>query len=61
MSKMDKQIQKTLDQIKWLIVLQLQNQGVSSKEIACVLEIDPAVISRKAPRRRKNTKIESKE
>ena len=58
---MDKQIQKTLDQIKWLMVLQLQNQGVSSKEIACALEVDPAAISRRAPRRRKNVKIEGKE
>ncbi len=61
MSRMDKQIQKTLDQIKWLMVLQLQNQGVSSKEIACVLEVDPAAISRRVPRRRKNVKIEGKE
>lgn len=58
---MDKQIQKTLDQIKWLLVLQLQNQGVSSKEIACVLKVDPAIISRRVPRRRKNVKVENKE
>lgn len=56
---MDKQTQKTLDQIKWLLVLQLQSQGVASKDIAKVLDVDPAVISRKVPRRKKNNKTES--
>lgn len=55
---MDKQTQKTLDQIKWLLVLQLQSQGVASKDIAKVLDVDPAVISRKVPRRKKNSKNE---
>lgn len=53
---MDKQIEKTLEQIKWLLVLQLQNQGVASKDIASVLGVDPAVISRRVPRRKKNSK-----
>lgn len=56
---MDGQIGKTLDQIKWLLVLQLQNQGVASKDIAIVLGVDPAVISRKVPRRKKNSKNNS--
>lgn len=53
---MDGKISKTLEQIKWLLVLQLQNQGVASKDIAVVLGVDPAVISRKVPRRKKNGK-----
>lgn len=56
---MDEQISKTLEQIKWLLVLQLQNQGVASKDIAAVLGVDPAVISRKVPRRKKNGKNDS--
>jgi len=55
---MDKQIQNTLNQIKWLLVLQLQNQGVTSKDIAKVLDVDPAIISRKVPRRKKSNKNE---
>jgi hypothetical protein len=55
---MDKQIQKTLDQIKWLLVLQLQSQGIASKDIAKVLDVDSAIISRKVPRRKKNNKSE---
>lgn len=50
---MDEYIVKALDQIKWLLVLQLQNQGVSSKDIAKVMGVDPAVISRKVPRQNK--------
>ena len=56
---MDAQISKTLEQIKWLLVLQLQSKGVTSKDIAKVLGVDPAVISRKVPRLRKNSKSES--
>ena len=56
---MDEQISKTLEQIKWLLVLQLQNQGVASKDIAAVLGVDPAIISRKVPRRKKNGKNDS--
>lgn len=53
---MDKDTTRILEQIKWLLVLQLQNQGVASKDIAKLLGVDPAVISRKVPRRKKNTK-----
>lgn len=53
---MDKQTEKTLEQIKWLLVLQLQTQGVVSKDIANALGVDPAVISRRLPRRKKNGK-----
>lgn len=56
---MDKELHKTLEQIKWLLVLQLQNQGLASKDIAKVLGVDPAIISRKVPRRKKNTKEEA--
>lgn len=55
---MDGQINKTLEQIKWLLVLQLQSQGIASKDIAAVLGVDPAVISRKVPRRNKRKKNE---
>jgi predicted transcriptional regulator len=55
---MDKELHKTLEQIKWLLVFQLQNQGVSSKDIAKVLGVDPAIISRRVPRRKKTAKDE---
>lgn len=55
---MDKEVYKTLEQMKWLLVLQLQSQGVASKDIAKVLGVDPAVVSRKVPRRKKNPKDE---
>lgn len=56
---MEAQIHKTLEQIKWLTVLQMQNQGIASKDIAKVLGVDPAVISRKVPRRKRSTKEEA--
>lgn len=36
----------TLEEIKRLLVLGLNHQGVTGKRIAAVLEIDPAIISR---------------
>ncbi len=35
-----------LEEIKRLLVLGLVNQGVKGKDIAAMLEVDPAVISR---------------
>lgn len=35
-----------LEEIKRLIILGLINQGVKGKDIAAVLEVDPAMISR---------------
>jgi|GEM_PF-6390989 hypothetical protein len=35
-----------LEEIKRLIILGLVNQGVKGKDIAAVLEVDPAIISR---------------
>lgn len=35
-----------LEEIKRLIILGLINQGVKGKNIAAVLEVDPAIISR---------------
>lgn len=35
-----------LEEIKRLIILGLLNQGVKGKDIATVLEVDPAIISR---------------
>jgi len=51
---MDKSVSKALEDIKWLLVLQLQSQGVTSSEIAKVLGVDPAVISRKVPRKKRD-------
>lgn len=50
---MDKDMPKILDDIKWLLVLQLQVQGVTSREIANALKVDPAAISRRLPRSKK--------
>ncbi|AHB42741.1 hypothetical protein RAAC3_TM7C00001G0903 [Candidatus Saccharibacteria bacterium RAAC3_TM7_1] len=44
---------KILDDVKWLLVLQLQQQGVKSAEIAKVLGVDAAIISRRVPRNKK--------
>jgi predicted transcriptional regulator len=49
---MDKQSIKLLEEIKKLIVLQLINQGVQSKDVAATLNVDPAVISRMVPRKK---------
>jgi hypothetical protein len=35
-----------LEEIKRLIILGLTNQGVKGKDIAAILEVDPAIISR---------------
>ena len=35
-----------VEEIKRLIILGLVNQGVKGKEIAAVLDVDPAIISR---------------
>lgn len=35
-----------LEEIKRLIILGLINQGVKGKDIATMLEVDPAIISR---------------
>jgi len=41
----------TLEQIKRLLVLALIHQGLQGKDIASVLDVDPAVISRMVPAR----------
>lgn len=35
-----------MEEIKRLLVLGLINQGVKGKDIAAVLEVDPAIVSR---------------
>jgi len=35
-----------LEEIRRLLILGLINQGVKGKEIAAILEVDPAIISR---------------
>lgn len=44
-----------LEEIKRLIILGLINQGVKGKDIAAILEIDPAMISRLLPRNSKKS------
>ncbi len=41
----------TLEQIKRLLILALVHQGVQGKDIAGVIGLDPAVISRMVPAR----------
>ncbi len=40
---------ETIDQIKRLLILALIHQGVTGKDIAHVLGVDPAVVSRITP------------
>ena len=40
-----------LEEIKRLLVLALINQGVKGKDIAAVLEVDPAIVSRMVSRK----------
>lgn len=47
---MDSQVVKLLEDIKKLLVLGLVKDGVQSKQIAAVLKVDPATISRMVPR-----------
>ena len=35
-----------MEEIRRLIILGLVNQGVTGKDIAAILEVDPAIISR---------------
>lgn len=42
---------KLLDDIKWLLVLQLDRTGVARKDIASLLGVDPAILSRRLPPR----------
>lgn len=44
--KKDSEKLEPLEEIKRLLVLGLVNQGVQGRDIARVLEVDPAVISR---------------
>jgi len=53
MSDMDKQTVKLLGDIKKLLILLLIKQSVQSKEIAEILGIDPAIISRMVARKKK--------
>ena len=51
MKKTNEPKMDTLEQIKRLLVLALIQQGVQSKDIASVLDVDPATISRMVPTR----------
>lgn len=47
-----------LEEIKRLLILGLINQGVKGKDIATILEIDPAMISRLLPKNNRKNKDE---
>jgi hypothetical protein len=47
----NKEQKDNLEQIKRLLILALVHQGVQGKDIANVLEVDPAIISRMVPTR----------
>jgi len=46
MAKKKSEKLEPLEEIKRLLVLGLVNQGVKGKDIAAVLDVDPAIISR---------------
>ncbi len=48
----NKKTNQLLEDIKKLLVLALTHQGVQSKDIASVLGIDPAIVSRMVSTRR---------
>lgn len=41
-----------LEEIKRLLVMSLVTQGVTGKDIAALLEVDPAIISRMLPKKK---------
>jgi Mn-dependent DtxR family transcriptional regulator len=45
--------EKLLEDIKKLMILELIEKGVQSKDIASILKIDPATITRLVPRKKK--------
>lgn len=47
----DQKINQLLEDIKKLLILDLVRQGVQGKEIASILGVDPAIISRMVPAR----------
>ena len=49
---MEKKVVELLEDIKKLLVLDLINKGMQGKNIAAVLGVDPAVISRIVPSRK---------
>ncbi len=46
MAKKKSEKLEPLEEIKRLLILGLVNQGVKAKDIAALLEVDPAIISR---------------
>lgn len=47
----DQKTNQLLEDIKKLLILDLIRQGVQGKEIASILGVDPAIISRMVPAR----------
>jgi hypothetical protein len=44
-------LNRQMEDVKWLLVVQLIAQGVQSAHIAKALGVDPSIISRKLPAR----------
>ncbi len=58
MAKKKSEKLEPIEEIKRLIMLGLINQGVKGKDIAAVLEVDPAIISRiLSSKKEKNKKM----
>ena len=58
MAKKKSETLEPIEEIKRLIMLGLINQGVKGKDIAAVLEVDPAIISRiLSSKKEKNKKM----
>lgn len=43
-----------LEDIKKLLILGLIHQGITGRDIAAILEVDPAVVSRMLPKKQKH-------
>lgn len=56
MNKIREEKMEVMEQIKRLLVLGLIQQGVQGKDIAAVLKVDPATISRMVPSRKVKVK-----
>jgi DNA-binding MarR family transcriptional regulator len=53
---MDKRVVELLEDLKKLLILELISKDIPGKDIAAVLGVDPAVVSRIVARRSKSKK-----
>lgn len=54
MTNQEERMVRALEDVKKLLILGLIKEGIKSKEIAAILGVDPAVISRMVPARKIN-------